>query len=144
MREIPKKINLKKYENSSFEELDKKKNKLLDKCGKLWEKYGGKGTWEWYSKKCEPYWNDYDQVLCQWILKLPLEGVSTRQTKDCCGELFTIEHFKECCEVGVIFENDGEGYYVKESQEYDIPARPLFFSQGFIRPDFTHVIWYNK
>lgn len=144
MRERRKKINLKKYENLSFEELDEKKNELNNKLDEIWEKYGGKGTWEWYSKKCEPYWNDYDQVLCQWILKHPLEGIKTRQIKDCCGDLFTIDEFKECCEIGGFIESDGEGYYVKDGQEYDIPTRPLFFSQGFIRPDFTHVMWYNK
>ena len=144
MREMPKKINLKKYENISFEELDKKKNKLLDKCDKLWEKYGGKISWEDYYKKCKSTWNEYDSVLCQWILKHPLEGISTRQLKDCRGDLFTIDEFKECCEFCGFIESDGEGYYVKDNKEYGLPARPYFFARGYVRPDFTHVMWYNK
>ena len=144
MREKRKKINLKKYENLSFEDLDKKKNELLNKCDELWEKYGGKGTWEWYCKKCESTWNDYDSVLCQWILKVPIEKANTTPLKTCCGHLFTIDEFKSCCKAGGFIESDGEGYYVKDGQEYDIPARPLFFARDYIRVDFTHVMWYNK
>ena len=144
MRTKSKKIDLEKYQNLSFEELDKKISELLDKCNELWDKYGGKGTWEWYSKKCEATWNEYDSVLCHWILKHPLEGIDTIQLEECHGHLFTIEDFRECCKMGGFIESDGEGYYVKDNLEYDIPARPSFFAHDYIRQDFTHVMWYNK
>lgn len=144
MRSGTKKIDLEKYQNLSFKELDKKENELLNKCDELWHKYGGRGTWEWYCKKCEATWNEYDSVLCQWILKHPLEGISTHPTEDSCGHLFTIEDFRNWCKVGGFIESDGEGYYVKDNLEYDIPARPLFFAHDYIRQDFTHIMWYNK
>ena len=143
MRSKIKEIELSKYEYLSFDELDKKINKLEDKLDYLWQKFGGKGTWEWYCKKCEPTWNEYDSVLCQWILKNPLEKISKSPLKDI-GDLFTIEEFKSCCKAGGFIESDGEGYYVKDSLEYDLPVRPSFFARDYIRRDFTHVMWYNK
>lgn len=65
------------------------------------------------------------------------------------GDLFTIEEFANCCEVGPLFvDSDGEGYYAKEVDghisESNRIASPARIAGGDVNKDFTHVCWYNK
>ena len=54
-----------------------------------------------------------------------------------------LEEFKK---MAVIFfsDYDGSGYYATETDISDVPCVPSEIANGYIRTDFTHVMWYNK
>jgi len=60
------------------------------------------------------------------------------------GDLYLIEDFSEMCEDGTIIDSDGRGYYATESKKSSIPVDPDEFWTAEHRPEFTHVIWFNK
>lgn len=60
-------------------------------------------------------------------------------------DVYTIGGFIECCRDGGLFTDyDGFGVYAFEDKKSDIKIYPSDVTNGNIRKDFTHVVWYNK
>ena len=59
----------------------------------------------------------------------------------------TLEHFRERCEDGSFIDYDGFGHYATEtelfSSEFVYPSDVLKKNYK-PKPQFTHVVWYNK
>lgn len=60
------------------------------------------------------------------------------------GDLYPIDVFSEMCEDGCIIDSDGRGYYATESKKSNILVDPDEFWTAEHKPEFTHVIWFNK
>lgn len=60
------------------------------------------------------------------------------------GHLYTLEEFIEMCNDEDFIDYDGFGRYATDKEESDIEVMPSYIKSGFIRKDFSNVIWYNR
>ena len=60
------------------------------------------------------------------------------------GDHMTFKVFKSHVDSGGFIDYDGHGRYATKTQESDLYVSPSDVSEGKIRTDFTHVVWYNK
>lgn len=58
--------------------------------------------------------------------------------------LMTIEDFIDSCKCGAFIDYDGYGDYVKDNRKSNITIQPSDIAANCIRPEFTHVVWYNR
>ena len=63
-----------------------------------------------------------------------------------CGDLFTVDNFREMVESGAVIDYDGNGRFATAEKESDIEVSPSTFHLLFMMVDdsLTHVIWFNK
>jgi hypothetical protein len=132
---------VKNYSNLSLDEI----NRLIEvnsmKLREIWDTDDG-GSWAKYKAKCQPYWDDNEALYVARSMKeKPKMEPLSDFDRDC---LMTIEEFRGCCECYAITGSDGIGYYATDKEVSNIDAMPEAFVSGNIRPDFTHVCWYNK
>ena len=58
-------------------------------------------------------------------------------------DVYTVEEFRDCCEVGAFIDYDGFGYPVKNSlADNSITIVPSRLEE--IPEDATHIIWFNR
>ena len=132
---------VKNYNNLTLEEIESKIEKNDDILHKIWDVDDG-NSWEKYKAKCQPYWDDNEVLYAAKSLKeTPEMSPFSDLDKKC---LMTIDKFKAYCEFGAIMDSDGFGYYATDKEVSNIEASPSAFEKGIIRPDFTHICWYNK
>jgi len=58
--------------------------------------------------------------------------------------LMSIEDFKQNCKDRSITCEDGFGKYSTDTHVTNLAASLRAFEEGYIRPDFKYVCWYNK
>ena len=129
------------YINLTLEEIETKieeNNKILKG---IWDTDDG-NSWENYKKKCQPYWEDNEFLYTAKSMKeIPEMKPLSKLDKKC---LMTIGEFEGYCKYGAITNDDGFGYYATDKEVSNVDAMPSAFVRGNIRPDFTHICWYNK
>ena len=64
--------------------------------------------------------------------------------KELNGDLYTIEEFKKMVEAGILTDYDGSGLYATETSTSDVEVIPSDVTEGLIREDFSHIMWFNK
>ena len=132
---------VKNYNNLTLEEIESRIEENDKKLSEIWDADDG-NSWDRYKAKCQPYWDD-NRALYE--AKSMKETPEMRPFKDLDREcLMTINTFKNHCNCGGIMNSDGVGYYATDKEVSNIEAMPSAFVKGLIRPDFTHVCWYNK
>jgi len=57
------------------------------------------------------------------------------------GGLFTIEEFATAVKCGSFIHYDGYGNYATATQMSDESFSPSTFS---VKPEYTHVVWFNR
>ena len=121
------------------EELKKKIEDLKIEYDEILEKSLEENkTWDEFRNdpKVREYWNaiaEYHTV----------QDFELRPIENGFGLLMPIEEFKEMA--GCFFSDyDGSGYYATDKQISNIPCVPSEICEGYIRSDFSHVMWYNK
>lgn len=129
------------YNNLTLEEIETKIEENDNKLKEIWDADNG-NSWEWYKKKCQPYWDDNEALYAAKSMKETPEMKPFSDLDRKC--LMTIKEFKSHCDFGGIMDSDGFGYYATNNEVSNIEASPRAFVKGIIRPDFTHVCWYNK
>lgn len=121
------------------EELKLKVEELREEYVDIQEKYLEAGkSWDEYRQnpKVRAYW----KILAEYRL---VQDYELRPIKGGCGDHMTLEEFKVLA--GVFFSDyDGTGYYATEKEVSNILCIPSEICGGYIRSDFTHVMWYNK
>ena len=141
------KVKVEEYKKLHLEEIQKKIKANCDILDKIWKDDNGE-SWDEYSKKCNPYWEDNKYLCTVESLLLPREQVKMRPLEDWEKDdkwiHIKIEVFKQWCETGFTTSYDGCGYYATETEVSDLSALTYAFHDGYIRDDFTHVCWYNK
>lgn len=60
------------------------------------------------------------------------------------GDLYTIEEFKKMVHSGILTDYDGSGLYATETSTSDVEVIPSDVTEGLIRDDFSHIMWFNK
>jgi hypothetical protein len=60
------------------------------------------------------------------------------------GDVMTLKKFIACVKVGGFLNSDGDGFYMKEGKQTNIPIHPSDIAHKSIREGFTHIIWFNK
>ena len=132
---------VKNYNNLTLEEIESKIEENDNKLKEIWDADDG-NSWERYKAKCQPYWDDNEALYTAKSMKeTPEMKPFDKLDKEC---LMTIKEFKAHCDFGAIMDSDGFGYYATDKEVSNIEASPRAFVNGIIRPDFTHVCWYNK
>lgn len=121
------------------EELKSKVEKLRKECKGIQDEYLEAGkSWDEYRQnpKVREYWKALAEYRLVQDYKLhPISGD--------CGTHMTLEEFKGYA--GTFFSDyDGSGYYATETEVSDVPCVPSEICDGYVRNDFTHVMWYNK
>lgn len=67
----------------------------------------------------------------------------TRNINESCGDLFSVNEFREICETGGLIDYDGFGHPVRGNKEnVDIWIQPSELDR--IPADASHIMWYNK
>ena len=101
----------------------------------------GLPTIEEYMARCEELWEE----------KMPLiferdSQVEPKWEDISGGDLMELEDFIECCESGGFIDYDGFGHYSDGKRESSVSIAPSMAAEGMIirRPEFTHVVWYNR
>jgi len=129
------------YNNLTLEEIESRIEENDNKLKEIWDTDDG-NSWEKYMAKCQSYWDDNEALYAAKSLKeTPEMRLFSDLDRKC---LMTIKEFKSHCSCGGIMDSDGVGYYATDSEVSNIEASPRAFEKGIIRPDFTHVCWYNK
>lgn len=135
---IPK---IEEYKKLSLNEIQARIAANEEKLDKIWHEDDG-NSWEKYKAKCQPYWDDNEALYAAKSLKKTPEMRPFDDLDRKC--LMTINEFKSHCNWGAIMNSDGFGYYATDKEVSNIEASPSAFVKGIIRPDFTHVCWYNN
>lgn len=121
------------------EKLKIKVEQLREECDGIQSEYIEAGkSWDEYCQnhKVREYW----KALAEYRL---VQDYTLRPIEDGCGDHMTIEEFKGAA--GTFFSDyDGSGYYATETEVSNIPCVPSEICNGYVRNDFTHVMWYNK
>lgn len=60
------------------------------------------------------------------------------------GDVFSFEEFQDCCFEYSFIDSDGCGYYATKDKMTNILANPSDIMIGYIREEFSHVVWFNK
>jgi hypothetical protein len=63
------------------------------------------------------------------------------------GDLYTVDEFISHCNEGWFTNYDGHGRWsdgVYEYGNWDDFVKPSDILGGKIRPEFTHIVWYNR
>lgn len=121
------------------EELKLKVENLREEYDSLMEKYLEEGK-SWDEFKNNPKVREYWKAVAEYRM---IQDYTLRPNNDSFGELMPIEEFKQLA--GVFFSDyDGSGYYATEKEISDIPCVPSEICDGYVRTDFSHVMWYNK
>ena len=129
------------YNNLTLEEIESRIEETDNKLHEIWDADDG-NSYERWRAKCQPYWDDNEALYAAKSLK---ETPEMRPFDDLDRKcLMTINTFKNHCKCGGIMNSDGVGYYATDKEVSNIEASPRAFEKGIIRPDFTHVCWYNK
>jgi len=129
------------YNNLTLEEIETKIEENDNKLKEICDADDG-NSWERYKVKCQPYWDDNEALYMAMSMKETPEMKPFSDLDKKC--LMTIKEFKSHCDCGGIMDSDGVGYYATNKEVSNIEASPRAFVKGIIRPDFTHVCWYNK
>ena len=121
------------------EELKNKVEELRKVCDGIQSEYLEAGkSWDEYRQnpKVKEYW----KALAEYRL---VQDYTHHPIKNDIGEHMTLEEFRGYS--GTFFSDyDGIGYYATETEVSNIPCVPSEICNGYVRNDFTHVIWYNK
>ena len=132
------------YMHLSLDEIEKKiieNEKILKK---IWDTDDG-SSYDKYCEKCQPYWNDCNDLYAAKSLKIPYDEIELRQFENIDRECrVSIKDFTEWCRSGCVSNYDGVGYYATEDKVSWLIASTYAFRNNMIRPDFKYVCWYNK
>lgn len=60
------------------------------------------------------------------------------------GTLMPADVFLDYCKDGYFTDDDGVGYYVMKHRKSNISVSPSAVLLGGLRPEFTHVLWFNR
>ena len=121
------------------EELKAKVEELRKECDGIQSEYIEAGkSWDEYrqNQKVREYW----KALAEYRL---VQDYTLHPIKSDYGTHMTLEEFKGAA-VTFFSDYDGSGYYATETEVSNIPCVPSEISDGYVRSDFTHVMWYNK
>ena len=122
------------------EELKEKVNRLRKEANAIEDKYIADGkTWDDFCKNSTvmEYWKTVAEYRL--VQDYTLKPIGDRNR----GSHMTLDEFKAYA--GSFFSDyDGSGYYATETDVSNIPCVPSEICDGYIRGDFTHVMWYNK
>lgn len=74
----------------------------------------------------------------------PVKFTTTNNYENCeDDDVYTVEEFIKCCEVGAFIDYDGHGYPVKDNlADRSILIYPSNLKK--IPNDSTHIVWYNR
>ena len=121
------------------EELRVKVESLRDEYNALMDKYIEEGK-SWEEFKNHPKVREYWKTIAEYRM---VQDYTLRPIENGFGLLMTLDEFKEMA--GCFFSDyDGSGYYATDKMISDIPCVPSEICEGYIRKDFSHVMWYNK
>ena len=124
----------------SKEELKEKVNRLRKEANAIEDKYIADGkTWDDFCKNSTvmEYWKTVAEYRL--VQDYTLKPIGDRNR----GSHMTLDEFKVYA--GSFFSDyDGSGYYATETEISNIDCVPSEICNGYIRGDFTHVMWYNK
>lgn len=104
------------------------------------EKFGT--YWKRILDEIEPEQIQLDLLYKQRSLIKP--PVLTPLPKKRIGHLYSLEEFIEMRNDGDFIDYDGFGRYATDKEESDVEVMPSYIKDGFIRKDFSNVIWYNR
>lgn len=69
----------------------------------------------------------------------------TTEPIDKFAALMTLEDFVKACEVGAFIDYDGFGYYSDGKVQFpEEIVSPSDIMKGSMRPDRSHVVWFNR
>jgi len=60
------------------------------------------------------------------------------------GDLYSLDEFRAMVDSNAFVDDDGIGYYATENSKSDVVIKPSDITEGIIRDDFSHVMWFNK
>lgn len=122
------------------EELKAKVDHLRELCKNIENEYIDAGkSWDEYREN--PTVREYWKTVAEYrvVQDYKLVPICNRNY----GSHMTLEEFKSLA--GIFFSDyDGSGYYATDTEISDVPCVPSEIANGYIRTDFTHVMWYNK
>ena len=120
-------------------ELKSKVEELRKECDGIQDEYLEAGkSWDEYRQN--PKVREYWKALAEYRL---VQDYKLHPISSDCGTHMTLEEFKKMA--GCFFSDyDGSGYYATETEVSNIPCVPSEICDGYVRNDFTHVMWYNK
>ena len=129
----------------SLEEIDKLLKETHETLNKIWDEDDG-SSWDNYAEKCTPYWKKAYELDTAYSLLIPHEDIKFEPLDDDEKEncLIPIDEFRAACMYSAFTSSDGFGYYATDTEKSDVDACPEAFADGYVRDDFTHVVWYNK
>ncbi len=121
------------------EELKSKVEELMEACGSIQDEYIEAGkSWEEYCQN--PTVRECWKTVAEYRL---VQDYTLRPIKDNWGMHMTLEEFKRAARI-FFSDYDGSGYYATEKEVSNVPCVPSEICNGYVRKDFTHVMWYNK
>ena len=137
---------IEEYLKLPIPEIDKRIEANDEILGELWRN-SRSFSWDDYTKKCKPYWEDNYRLWTAKIMLTPQEEIA-KQLKPM-SDLdahcrVPIEEFEAWCKMGCVTWDDGDGVYATENKTTNLDANPRAFKAGYIRKDFKYVCWYNK
>ena len=120
-------------------ELEDKVEILKEKVDEIMEQsFNMKDGWKWFQN--HPTTKEYWRTLAEYRL---VQDYTLRPFDKSCGSHMKLEEF--ICAAGTFFSDyDGSGYYATENEISNIACIPSDICNGYVRKDFTHVVWYNK
>ena len=121
------------------EELKAKVEYLRELCSNIEDEYIKAGrSWDEYREN--PSVKEYWKTLAEYRL---VQDYTLKPINKDSGSFMTLDEFKRLA--GIFFSDyDGSGYYATETQVSSVPCVPSDIYNGYVRKDFTHVMWYNK
>lgn len=132
------------YPNKSYSELETEYDRLEEKYDEI-EKECLKDNLS-YDAFCKKAHDVKEKMfMVDKFMRLKEDPVLT-YGKEWSGTLYEINKFKEMCDEAhqMFTDDDGLGYYAIEKAKSNIIVKPSDFVYDMVRPDFTHVLWFNK
>lgn len=59
-------------------------------------------------------------------------------------EVIELDEFVDSCNRGNLIDYDGWGYYSDGNLMTSIKVYPSDITNGFVKREWTHVVWFNK
>lgn len=135
---------IEEYLNMSVSELNERLDKNDEALDKIWKEDNG-SSWENYSKKCQPYWDDNKLLFAAISVNEQPENIEMEPMDDFHKKCrVPIKTFIKWCKYDAVTSYDGFGEYANKNEVSNIHVSCWGIKNGFVRKDFTHVCWYNK
>jgi len=135
---------IEEYLNMSVSELNERINKNDEALDKIWGEDDG-SSWENYSKKCQPYWDDNKLLFAAISVNEQPENIEMEPMDEFHKKCrVPIKTFIEWCKYDAVTSYDGFGEYANKNEVSNLHVSCWGIKNGYVRKDFTHVCWYNK